>query len=315
MGNFSWRSALLNQTSYTVRSGEQHLNLRRCYRNADGPPVFMVAGVQQCSDIFWPDTPDAGLAPFLADCGFDVYVAELRGKGISWPQVGRASDWGVSELIQEDIPAHLAKVAKLRPGVPQFWLGHGVGSLLLSASYARLDIVPAPIMGMVHFAAARRCELSSLSKSIRYGLWQLTSGCIGAGTGVSSLKRINADSRKVLKELQVWHSDADWLDAQDGYSYRERLRLKQMPPSVYYSLAGERLWGGVADTRLWMQELGDHDAQLLSLGKRNGNKRDYTDVNMLTHVDACDDHFQHLFAWMQRTSRLYNSQSAHLAQA
>lgn len=313
MSNFSWRSALLNQTSYTVKSGEHQLNLRRCYRHKDGIPVLMVAGAQACGDIFWPDSDEAGLAPFLADCGFDVFVADLRGKGISWPNVSRHSDWGLRALIAEDIPAHLAKIAKLRPSAPQFWIGHGMGSLLLTACYARLDILPAPVAGMVHFAAARRCELSNLLKSISYARWQSKLNLTSLLFGGSSLTLSNSDSRQVMSELQQWHSSAEWVEQNDGFPYRERLQHKGMPPSIYYSLAGNSLWGSVADTRLWMRELGNHDAQLLSLGQANGNSRNYDHRSILTHRDACDDHFVHLYAWMQLAAKAGQAQS--LAQA
>lgn len=313
MSNFSWRSALLNQTSYTVKSGEHQLNLRRCYRHKDGIPVLMVAGAQECGDIFWPNTDEAGLAPFLADCGFDVFVADLRGKGISWPSVSRHSDWGLRALIEEDIPAHLAKIAKLRPSAPQFWIGHALGSLLLTACYARLDILPAPVVGMIHFAAARRCELSSLLKSINYARWQSKLNLASLLFGGSSLTLSNSDSRQVMSELQQWHSSAEWVEQDDGFPYRERLQHKGMPPSIYYSLARNSLWGSVADTRLWMRELGDHDAQLLSLGQANGNSRNYDHRSLLTHRDACDDHFVHLYAWMQLAAKAGPAQS--LAQA
>lgn len=313
MSNFSWRSALLNQTSYTVKSGEHQLNLRRCYRHKDGIPVLMVAGAQECGDIFWPEAAEAGLAPFLADCGFDVFVADLRGKGISWPSVSRNSDWGLRALITEDIPAHLAKIAKLRPATPQFWVGHGMGSLLLSGCYARLDILPAPVMGMVHFAAARRCELSNLLKSMNYARWQSQLSLTSILFGGSSVTLPNSDSRQVMRELSQWHSSAEWIEQEDSFSYREGLRQKGMPPSIYYALAGRGLWGNVADTRLWMRELGNHDAQLLSLGQANGNLRNYDQHSMLTHKDACDDHFVHLYVWMQNLIKSTKVQS--LAQA
>ncbi len=313
MSNFSWRSALLNQTSYTVKSGEHQLNLRRCYRHKDGMPVFMVAGAQECGDIFWPDTDEAGLAPFLADCGFDVFVADLRGKGISWPSVSRHSEWGLSALITEDIPAHLAKIAKLRPAVPQFWIGHAMGSLLLSGCYARLDILPAPVAGMIHFAAARRCELSTLLKSISYARWQSQLRLAALLFGGSSLKLPLSDSVPVMRELMQWHSSAEWVAQDDSFAYRERLREKGMPPSIYYALAGNSLWGSVDDTRLWMRELGDHDAQLLSLGQANGNVRNYDQHSLLTHRDACDDHFVHLYGWMQ--TLIKSTQLRSIAQA
>ncbi len=166
---------------------------------------------------------------------------------------------------------------------------------------------------MIHFAAARRCELSTLLKSISYARWQSQLRLAALLFGGSSLKLPLSDSVPVMRELMQWHSSAEWVAQDDSFAYRERLREKGMPPSIYYALAGNSLWGSVDDTRLWMRELGDHDAQLLSLGQANGNVRNYDQHSLLTHRDACDDHFVHLYGWMQ--TLIKSTQLRSIAQA
>lgn len=298
MTNFAWRNALLSRTSYTVSSGEHHLSLQRCYRNPEGTPVLMLAGFGQSSQMFWGDEQNSGLAPFLADIGFDVYIAECRGKGVSWPQVTRASDWGLHQLITEDIPAHLSKLAKLRPGEPQFWVGHGLGSLLLAGCYARLDILPAPLLGMVHFAAGRRCQLDSFSKALGFMGWQAYQQVTSLLMGQAGINRREAESTALSHEWQQWLQAPDWLDPFDAFDYRAQLRRKGFPSSLYFSVNAAGLWGSMRDTRLWVQELGNHDAQLVGLSRKSGNLHNYSSFSMLTHGDACEDHFVHLQHWL-----------------
>lgn len=299
MTTFNWRNVVLNKTSYTVKSGGQQLNLRRCYLRAEGTPVVLVTGVGCNSDVFWPQDQPSGLAPYLASCGFDVYIAELRGKGLSWPQVSRRSNWGIHELVTEDIPAHLAKIDKLRPSAPQFWVGHGTGSLLLTACYARSDCLAAPLLGMAHFAAARRCELSDLSKSLGYMWWRMKLLVASGLFGHSSFQQATGDSRRLIKEVSAWQHSPHWVDPVDGFDYRTALRQKGLPASSYFSLRESVLWGGVKDTRLWLEELGHHDAQLHCLGKRGGNTRNYNLLTLLTHADACTDHFLEFKQWLE----------------
>ncbi len=309
MSTFPWGDSRLTLEEHTVQvAGGHQLQLRRCYKasykenDRRGVPVFLVAGFGQDSSIFLPESTQAGLAPYLASCGYDVFVAELRGKGRSWPHVTRHADWGLHELITEDIPAHLNTLAKLRPGEPQIWVGHGLGSLLLLGCYARLDITPAPLLGMVHFAAGRCCQLTSLDKTLRYMTWQWgceTSaalfGCVNA-TGLGH--QVHADSRKVYQQWRHWQQSINWLDPDDQFDYRVALQRKALPASLYFSLRDSGLWGSAEDTRLLLKELGTHDARLVGLGKAQGNHRNYTAQSLLTHHDAVRDHFETLKDWL-----------------
>jgi pimeloyl-ACP methyl ester carboxylesterase len=309
MSTFAWRNARLQQTSYTVQCGEYQLGLRRCHANTgatpEAPPILMVAGFNHGSEVFWPQQAEAGLAPYLADQGFDVFVAELRGKGASWPEVSRHSKWGLHELITQDIPAHLRKIAKLRPGAPQFWIGHGLGSLLLSACYSRLDLLPAPVLGFVHFAPQRRCEFSSMLKTLRYMQWQGGLGLCSLLYGRSGLPGKPVESRDVSHQWQQWLTQPQWLDSTDNTDYVRLLRARGLPPSLYFAVQGNALWGGVDDARLWMKELGRHDARLIGLGKAVGNLRNYNATSMLTHVDACEDHFVQLHHWLTEQKQAF----------
>ena len=307
MATFSWRDVRLNEVSYQVKSGDHQLALRRCYRNPEGTPILMVSGFGHTGEVFWPNSAQAGLAPFLADAGYDVYVAELRGKGRSWPTVSSHADWGVHELITQDIPAHLAQITQLRPDEPQFWFGQGLGSLLLSGCYGRLDKLPAPLLGMVHFGVARRCELNSLFKSLQYMGWQLSARLCGLLLGRTSMAADSGESARVLADVQSWHQSARWQDSQDEFNYRVALKHRGLPPSLYFSLARDSLWGGVNDTRCWISELGDHDTQLMTLGRSGGNLRNYTSATLLTHPDACKDHFIGLQDWLQSKKFLASS--------
>ncbi|WP_423894998.1 hypothetical protein [Candidatus Pelagadaptatus aseana] len=302
MGIFSWGNARLVKEEYPVHVSGVSLTLHRYYANSDtahkSTPVFMVHGFNESPSVFAPDEADAGLACYLADAGFDVFVAELRcSTSVNLPG-GLNASLDLHQLILEDLPAHLAAVAKIRPREPQFWVGHGLGNVLLLSCMARLDLLPAQVLGMVQFAASRRCELGSLGKAIRYMVWQSaisigackqehSKGLPGSGCG-----------RRLLSDLEQWQKQPLWRDLTDDFDYRQALASRYLPPCLYFSAAKDRLLGGIDDTRLWVSELGRHDAQLLLLGRGNGNSRNYDYTSMLTHRDACSDHFVHMLHWL-----------------
>ncbi len=302
MRTYYWRQGQLKLDDYRVNvGGTQQLQLQRCYRDPTGMPVLLLPGFLNDASVFFPKVAGAGLAPFLAAGGFDVYTAELRGKGGSWPALNRKSVAGLHEAITEDLPAHIDKLARLRPQMPQLWIGEGLGSVLLAATYARCENLPVPVLGMAHFGAGRYCELNSWSKSLRYTAWQwrwrlrsLFGGAVRRGW-----REPTRESRTSARNWRVWQRKTDWCDPVDGFDYRRAIRLKGMPPSLYFAIRNQILWGTLESARLWIEELGEHDARLLGLGKAAGNQSNYSQRSMITSARACDDHFPQLLAWLQ----------------
>ena len=52
-----------------------------------------------------------------------------------------------------------------------------------------------------------------------------------------------------------------------------------------------------------MQELGSHNAQMITLGKDAGNQHDYNHLGMLLHSDADQDHFAQLLSWLSDSAQ------------
>lgn len=303
MHNITWNGIRLRTQSYTVRVGDHQLELQRCYRDVSGTPVIMVPGFLENCQVFLPSKhSEAALAPFLASQGYDVYLAEMRGKGNSWPNIGRPSNWGIHEAVCEDIPAHLGMVEKLRPNTPQFWIGQGMGGLLLSCSYARIEQLLSPVIGIAHFAAARECALGSWRQSVNYQVWLLGmvfgnffNGYVGNPFTEPSCR----ETRHTWKVWRRWHRGEDWLDPVDKLDYKAALQQKPLPPSLYIANHAKDLWGNINDCRAWVHELGPHDGRLITISKPGGNSHNYSSRNILRHPAACDDHYVQLQAWMQ----------------
>ena len=308
MHNITWSGIRLRTQSYNVLVGEHQLELKRCYRDVSGIPVLMVAGFLENSQVFLPSNTQAGLAPYLASLGYDVYLAEMRGKGNSWPNISRRSNWGIHEAVTEDIPAHLSMLEKLRPGVGQFWIGQGMGGLLLSCSYARIQQLQAPVMGIAHFAAARACCLSSWRQTVNYQLW-LTGAVLGnvlnGYVGNPFAYPARRETRHTWNVWKRWHRGEEWLDPVDKFNYREALQHKALPPSLYFANHEKDLWGNINDCRAWVHELGPHDGRLVTISKPGGNSRNYSSRNILRHPAGCEDHYLQLQSWLAEQAQTY----------
>lgn len=297
------RDQRLQIQSHNVQSGPVHLELRRCTMGStNGTPVLLVPGFLRTNDIFTPQDGEVGLAHFLASLGYDVFLAELRGRGKSWPAIGKGADWGAHEAICNDIPAHLRMVDRLRPGVPQIWLGQDFSSLLLTAAYARGELL-SPVLGMIHVGASRYRQPQSRGKL--FGLWSAAARVSAATRGFVARPFRDSSSRETGLSLDCWlrwQTEQSWLDPVDDFDYAQALQALPPPPSLYLANGGSSLWGRLEDCRYWLSELGPHDARIVTIGRRGGNQRNYSHGDLVQHPNASEDHFLQIEEWLRERS-------------
>ena len=82
--------------------------------NQRGVPVILLPG-SFSNRRFWYSPKGIGLGPYLARAGFDVWIAEMRGQGLS-PRNRAYRHNKVSDYVRYDLPA-IAAVAR-EAGVP-----------------------------------------------------------------------------------------------------------------------------------------------------------------------------------------------------
>ena len=209
----------LTQESLMVPvSGKVQLHLRRI-RGAgtgDAQPVLMVHGAAEDGHIFYSHV-GRGLACYLARNGFDVFVADLRGKGKSWPAINQHSDFGFHELITEDLPALSATVARACGGREQTWVTHSLGGPLAAAAVARAGAEVLGVRQMVHFAARRQQSVGGWRRRFFVdGMWNRL-GAIGvAFEGYLPANRLglgtSRESARCFRDGLAWSNSDHWLD-------------------------------------------------------------------------------------------------------
>lgn len=135
-------------------------------------PVLMVHGLG--ANRLNMDLDDRySIARAAALRGFDVYVLELRGAGLSRAPHGRDRSryqWGFADYAERDLPAAIRMVLE-RSGAPKLHgLGHSMGGMLFYAAGARKNpylrsiiAVGAPFIRELHLAPqeARLLKLAS----------------------------------------------------------------------------------------------------------------------------------------------------------
>ncbi|PTB97869.1 hypothetical protein C9994_00645 [Marivirga lumbricoides] len=97
---------MITSESHFIEKEGYNLHLRRFFTPDAKASIFLLHGSIEDGRIFYSKS-GKGLAPFLAQNGYDVFVADLRGKGKSTPNISPESDFGQKEAIMEDMPAFM----------------------------------------------------------------------------------------------------------------------------------------------------------------------------------------------------------------
>jgi pimeloyl-ACP methyl ester carboxylesterase len=88
---------------------------------------------------------DPSLARFLRDHGFDVWVVEYRGAGMSSsPRLfdGRKMNWTLDDIVHRDVTAFVNAVSRAAGGAPVHWIGHSTGGVVILCHLGLYPHVP-----------------------------------------------------------------------------------------------------------------------------------------------------------------------------
>lgn len=293
----------MQQQSIFIRINSEELHLKRFFTVENAPPVLMVHGSIENGKIFYSSS-GKGLAPYLAQNGFDVFVADLRGRGLSKPSINRNSTHGLTEILTEDFPAMMDKIKELKGDVPQHWVAHSWGGVMM-LSWLAQNVNRVKVSSMVFFATKRRITAFNLKKVWMINMmWNFAAKIFILFKGYLPARemKIGSDneSRKSHRETTAWVNSKKWLDWNNGFDYAAGLKKISLPPTLYLAGASDKVLGHPKDVRLLINESGNQDYEFKILGKSNGNLHDYGHIDILTHTDAGKEVYPLALSWMNR---------------
>ena len=296
-------SELVFESLFIQTNNTDKLHLKRIYSNPTGNPVFMVHGSIENGKIFYTEK-GKGFACYLANKGYDVFVADLRGRGQCEPQISKNSDYGLTEILWEDFPKYISKIKELKGDTPQIWVSHSWGGCLFLAYLAR-RFKDTHVKAMVFFATKRRINIFGLKKFYMVDLiWNLLAKLIIAIKGYLPAKKIGLGSddetKKTHYETNIWVYSKKWLDWNDNFNYAEALKEVDLPPILTITGANDKILGNPIDVEILMKECGAKDYTFNIISKANGFKNDYDHIDIMTHKDAPEDHFEYVNNWLNK---------------
>lgn len=284
-----------------IPNSESKLHIKRF--KGEGAVVFMVHGVIENGRIFYSKS-DQGLAPYLAKHNYDVYVIDLRGRGLSHPAIDKTAQHGQTDSIITELPLALEHIQSLRPGVAQHWIAHSWGGPLLTALLAREPERIKQVCSQTYFGSKRSIKIRSWRRLLYIDLiWRNFCSLLVKKYGYLAAKkfRLGADN----ESSKSYYQSLDWVygayvDSDDQFDYGQALEALSLPPTLFIAAVNDHALGHPDDVKRFMHESGLGKQRYILLSKQAGNKVDYDHIDMLTHPLAVEDHFPSVAEWLKQ---------------
>lgn len=283
--------------------GQLHLrHIAPTQANPSRSPVLMLHGAMSNGRVFYSDS-GRGFACFLARSGFEVYVLDTAGRGLSSPKLAKGVDPGQGKVIREQLPLTQQFIARRHPGAPGVhWCGHSWGGVLMASSLVRYPQLAAGVRSLLTFGSKRTIRVSSFKKWAMVDMfWNRLAPAIAKHKGflpADALKLgMDNEGQASLNESIDWVR-GDWIDHDDGFDYSKAAKAHGIPPAWFIAGARDTVLGNPSDVKDMMAECCAADARFTLLSRANGYRHDYDHAGMLTHMDAPSDHFGAVADWL-----------------
>ncbi len=290
----------MQQESLFIEDGHHQLHLRHIVQNPGGVPVLMLHGTIENGKIFYTHS-GKGLACYLAKQGFDVYVADFRGKGASTPNIADDAEHGQYEAITRDIPLFLDFISE-RCQQPMHVICHSWGGVLLASTLARYPKRCQQVASMLCFGTKRSIYRTSLRKRWTVDLlWNRIAPLLARKKGyIDAVKyKFGADNETLpfLQQSVQWVKQQPWQDPLDSFDYHQAAQKLPWPRTWHITGISDHLLGHQEDVKAFIEE-SNQAAEFSLLSKAAGNALDYDHIDILTHPHALDDHFPAVVDWL-----------------
>ena len=258
-----------------------------------GVPVVLLHG-SFSNRRFWYSPKGIGLGPYLARAGFDVWIAEMRGHGLS-PRNENYRDNHVAQYVRYDLPA-IADFIIEQTGQAAHWVGHSLGGVILAAA-----------LGGGYLEASRVRSAALFGSQVSRIYWPLKLPPVEWGGRLllralpylsgRRLKRGPEDeptglALETLRWLRLFgrFGDAD----QDWWAGLTQVRV----PILAVGAAADQQDPAWACRKL-LEQCSAAPSQFLLLGKENGFSSDFGHIEMLVSKDAQREVWPLTEYWLQ----------------
>lgn len=246
-----------------------------------GIPVVLLHG-SFTNRRFWLSPKGWGLAAYLVKQGFDVWVPEMRGHGLS-PQNETYKANSVYHYAKYDLPA-INNFILEQSGHKPHWLGHSLGGLTIAASLGADWLKQDDVASAILLAA----QVQKAHWAIKLPIVNALARLWFSRKPFLSPKGLNngpeVEPSGIVVEYFYWHRLFGGWKAKDGTNYWDGLKTVKVP------IMGIGSEGDIGDPSRYCERLTNQFAssknRYVCLGGRNKNSRLFGHVDMVVSREA-----------------------------
>ena len=291
-----------NSMDFTVELAVTRLG-RVTAPDVRGVPVILLHG-SFSNRRFWYSPKGIGLGAFLARAGFDVWIPEMRGHGLSARNEAYRHN-RVADYARYDLPAIAAFVCEQTGQIPH-WIGHSLGGTTLAAA-----------LGGHYLDAGQVASAALFGSQVSRTYWPLKVPPLQWGSRLL-LKRFEHVSGPrfkrgpedepmgILLESMRWHGlFGRFGDKKDDWW--SGLRHVQVP-LLCVAGAGDHQDPEWACRELF-EQVGSEQKEFWCLGRQEGFSEDFGHVQMLVSKSAQAQVWPKVADWLNRQITPLNAES------
>lgn len=258
-------------------------------------PVVLVHGTF-CQRSFWVSKKGVGLGPYLRERGYDVWIPEARGHGLS-PRDRRYRSWTAEDQMRFDLPA-VQRLVETERGRSAHWVGHSWGGVAVLGSIGGAWLDERKMQSVCVLGANITEGDGWLKRPVpRAAAWLLLTLLGRVPAGLFGLGP-EPESRGYMLDFFRWKGPSPTWKSADGSDYWSGIGRAQTP-LLTFAAANDEM-DPVPGCRFMFDAYGANEKEWVLLGVDQGFSKDYGHVEMIVSESASREVWPRIEEWLRK---------------